>query len=90
MHRGKKKDQNLSQDRDAAKKPTYRVLSQTEQPISSGIKLCRPKAADIILMPTKLRKRDTALMDSVDSFSNETDEEINEAGVDCNYKPTKK
>ena len=51
---------DLSQDRDAAKKPTYRVLSQTEQPTSSGVKLCRLKAADIILMSTKLMKRDTA------------------------------
>ena len=40
-------------------------------------------------MPTKLRKRDTALMDPVKSSGDDTDKEIDEAGEDCNYKPTK-
>ena len=48
-----------------------------------------PKAADLIVMPTKLRKRDTALMDPEDSSSDETAKEIDEAGEDCSYKPTK-
>ena len=39
-------------------------------------------------MSTKLRKRDTALMDPVDSSSDETDEK--DEVKDCNYKPTKK
>ena len=44
----------------------------------------------LFLCPTKLRKRDRAFMDPVDSSSDETDKEMDEAGKDCNYKPTKK
>ena len=83
------KSLDVSQDRDSMEKATHRCKLDNELPTSSGVKSYRPKTADIILMPTKLRKQDTALMDSLDSFSDETDKEINEAGVDCNYKPTK-
>ena len=80
---------DLSHKRDATKKATHRRKLDDEQPISSGIKSCRPKAADVILVPTKLRKQVTALMKSVDSSNNETGKDIDKAEEDCNYKPTK-
>ena len=67
---------DVSHNRDATKKDTHRRKLDDEQPISSGVKSRRPKAADIIPMPTKLRKQVTALMKPVDSFNNETGKDI--------------
>ena len=69
---------DVSHNRDAAKKATHRRKLYDKQPTSSGVKSCGPKAADIFLMPAKLRKRDTALIDPVDSSSDEIDKEIDE------------
>ena len=53
---------DVSHNRDAAKKAMHGRKLDDGQP-NSGVKSSGPKAADIVLILTKLRIRDTALMD---------------------------
>ena len=49
---------DLSHNRDAAKKAMHRCRLNDKQPTSSAVNPCGPKPAEIILVPTELRKPD--------------------------------
>ena len=75
---------DVSHNRDAAKKLRIVANLMMTYLLFLAYNYVGQKLQILLLCPL-IRKRDT-----VDSFSDETDKEIDKAREDCNYKPTKK